>query len=246
MNATLGRNLWLSAVFIGLVGDAARAPAAVQTHHINLEENFPLEVEDAYPGAYGSWELELPFRYDRTRDGRNLYELVPEVAYGIVRNADISVAVPVRFGTADRTGSGDIEVEAFYNFNTEGLVLPAFALEGAAIVPSGRDTDGVDTRLRLIATRSISNRLDRLHANVQYEHNDAPLPGEHDHRWLFILGYSGRLGPDMLIVADIIREQERMEDEAANVVELGLRAMIAPLVVGSAAFGTGFGDESPP
>lgn len=217
-----------------------------QTFHINLEENFPIRVEDAYPSPYLEWEFEFPFRYDRTRDGKNLYELIPELAYGVVRNGDIAVAVPVRLGTADKTGSGDIELEGFYNFNNEGLILPAFALKGVAVLPTGRDSDGLDAHLLLIATKSITNRLDRLHFNVEFTNNADPLPEERDTRWAFIVGYSGRLGPDMLIVADVIREQERREDEASNIVELGLRRMVTPLAVVSAAFGAGFGDESPP
>lgn len=236
-----------AAMLVLAAGVSLGAPMAVhaQTDHINLEEGFPLEVEDAYPSPYRNWEFELPFRYNRKRNERNLFLLAPELAYGIIRNADVSVAVPVRLGSADKTGSGNIELEALYNFNNEGLIFPAFALKGVAIFPTGRDSDGVDTRFRLIATKSISNRLDRLHLNVQFENNADPLPDERDDRWTFILGYSGRLGPDMMIVADVIREQDRKDGEESNVVEVGLRRMLTPLMVLSSAVGTGFGDESP-
>lgn len=235
-----------SLVFIASVALAAAATLEAQTHHITLERGFPVRVEDAYPAAYREWELEVPLQYDRTRDGKNLYEAVPELVYGIIRNADVALSVPVRVGTADKTGSGDIELEAFYNFNNEGLSLPAFALKAGAALPTGRHSRGLDTHLLLIATRSITNHLDRLHFNIEFAHNADPRPDERDNRWAFIVGYSGRLGPDMMIVADIIREQEREEGEASNVVELGLRRMLTPLAVVSAGFGTGFGDESPP
>ncbi len=244
MNTTARHTVSLLLAVAVRAGGPAALPA--QTHHINLEEGFPLRVEDAYASPYGNWEFELPFRYDRTRDERDLFELAPEIAYGIARNADVAVAVPVLLGSADKTGSGNIELEAFYNFNTEGLILPAFALKGVAVLPTGRDSDGLDTRLLLIATRSIGNRLDRLHFNVEFENNADPRPEERDDRWTFILGYSGRMGPDMMIVADVIREQERRKDEASNVVELGLRRMLTPLIVLSTAVGAGFGDESPP
>lgn len=214
--------------------------------HISLEKGFPLQVEDAYPSPYRDWEFEISSLYDRTRDERNLFVLAPEIAYGIAPNADVAVAVPVFLGSADKTGSGDIELEAFYTFNTEGLIFPAFALKGTAIFPTGRDSHGVGSQILLIATKSISNRLDRLHFNVEFENNADPLPDERDNRWTFIIGYSGRLGPDMMIVADVVREQGRKEDEASNVIELGLRRMLTPLAVLSTAVGAGFGDESPP
>lgn len=50
----------------------------------------------------------------------------------------------------------------------------------------------------------------------------------------------------MMLVADVVREQERREDEASNVVEVDFRYTLTPLIVASSALGAGFGDESPP
>ena len=48
----------------------------------------------------------------------------------------------MRAGSADRTGSGNVRLDAFYNVNTEGLVLPAVAVSGRLEVPTVAAVNG--------------------------------------------------------------------------------------------------------
>lgn len=224
---------------------AAAGAAHAQTDHLNLEEGLPARVEDAYPTAFRNREFQAVPRYERTSDGSNQVLLLPTLELGLVRNAQLKLAVPVFVGGGDKTGSGDIRLDGLYNFNVEGLTLPAVALAARADIPSGRQRRGVDTELKLLATKSISNRLDRLHFNAIYLRAGSPDLSERRDRYALVLGYSGRLGPDMMLVADVVREQERERGAESNLIELGLRRQLSPLTVLSAGGGVGLGDESP-
>jgi hypothetical protein len=141
--------------------------------HTNLEEGLPTEVEDAYPIAYKGRELQVQARYERTAAGKNRLVLDPRLEYGFARNWQARINVPFRLGSADKTGSGDIGLEAFYNFNTESLSTPVFAVSARADLPTGKDSRGVDTQFKFIATKTLGagSRLQRLHLNLIYRHN---------------------------------------------------------------------------
>jgi len=236
------RRLALGAVLLGLV-----APATIQaqTDHFNLEEGLPTRVEDAYPTAFRNREFQVGPQYDRSNGGKDRFLLNPRLEIGPFRNAELGITVPVFLGSADKTGSGDIRVDALYNFNTESLALPALAVAARADFPTGIDRRGVDAEFKLLATRSIGNRLDRLHLNVIYMRAGNPGPGERRDRYAVILGYSGRLGPDMILVANVLRELERDKGIESNLVELGVRRQVTPLLVVALGAGAGIGDESP-
>jgi len=235
------RLVWAAAA----VSPAATPPAAAQTDHYNLEEGLPTQIEDAYPTAYRNRELQIGPQYERTDTGEDRFLLNPRLELGPLRNTQLGITVPVLLGSADQTGSGDIQVDALYNFNVEGLTWPAFSLAARADFPTGTGRRGVDTELKVLLTRSISNRLDRLHLNLVYLRAGDPGPGERRDRYAAVLGYSGRLGPDMILVADLLREQEREAGIESNILELGVRRQITPLLVLSLGVGAGIGDESP-
>lgn len=219
--------------------------AAAQTDHLNLEEGIPTQVEDAYPTAFRNREFQIGPRYERADGGGNRVQLDPRIEIGPLRNTQLAITVPVLLGSADQTGSGDIQVDALYNFNTEGLSLPALSLGAQADFPTGEGRQGVDAQFKFLATKSISNRLARLHLNVIYARAGDPSPSERRNRYRAILGYSGRFGPDMILVADAVREQLREEGANSNVVELGLRRQMTPLIVLALGIGAGIGEESP-
>jgi hypothetical protein len=163
-----------------------------------------------------------------------------------VANTEVSLQVPFLLGEASRSGSGDIEVEGLYNFNTETLYLPALALEAGGIIPTGKDSDGFDTTLKFLLTKSISKTgTDRVHLNAAWLHNAAPLEDEREHRYRLIAGYSRRIAPDWVILADFVRQTEREKDEDSNIAELGFRWQLTPLTVLSFGAGAGIGRESP-
>lgn len=225
-------------------------PAAQRTaraaDHMNLEASYPLQIEDAYPTAYRNREFLTSFRYELTREDEDRFEIAPQLAYGVLPNTELSVHVPFLMGEASRSGSGDIEVEALYNFNTETIYVPALALEVGGTIPTGKDSDGFDTTVKFLMTKSISRMgSDRVHLNAVWIHNAASLENEREHRYRLIAGYSRRIAADWVILADFIRQTEREKDEDSNILELGFRWQVTPLTVVSFGAGAGIGRESP-
>ena len=126
---TCSRGLAALAVLCAISGPARATGLS------DLEEGLPLEVRDAFAiGLYGS-ELQLQGGYERTRKDENRYILFPRLELGIVPNGQILVGAPFFLGGADDAGSGNVTAEAFYNFNMEGLVVPAVAV--AAVSTAG-------------------------------------------------------------------------------------------------------------
>lgn len=214
--------------------------------HLNLEEGLPTRIEDAYPTAFRNREVQASARFERTRDGEDRLTLEPRIELGLAPNTELRIAAPFLMGDADRTGSGDVHLSALYNFNVESLTLPAFAIEAEGVIPIGKNSRGFDTTLTFIATKSVSRTgPDRIHLNVGWHHDAGRADDEREHRYVAIVGYSRRVTADAVLVCDFVREQERERDAASNVVELGVRWQLTPLLVLSAGAGAGIGDESP-
>jgi len=236
-----------SHIFFGLATAIALAGTAYASDHTNLEPGLPLEVEDAYPTGYLNREFQLSGRYERTAQGKNQYTLDPRLEYGFARNWQARINAPFILGQGNRTGSGDVGVELFYNFNTESLKLPAFALSARANLPSGRDSSGVDTEYKFIATKSLgyAEKLQRVHLNLSYFANANHREEERANRYAAILGYSQRVGPDTVFLTDFVRQQELERGLTSNIVEVGLRRQLTPLKVVSLGLGAGIGNQSP-
>lgn len=214
--------------------------------HDNLEEDLPIHVEDAYPIGFQGREFQGVFRYEETNDGESRFRLEPRVEYGFAPNWQIAVSSPFLLGNADRQGSGDVRLKVLHNFNTETLDMPAISISGEAIMPTGKESAGLDTQLKLLVTRSVSKTgLDRVHFNLAWEHNAANAQDERGDRYIAVLGYSRRVGPQTLFLADFVREQGRKKGEHANIVEFGVRHQVHPRTVLSLGVGAGIGQESP-
>ena len=229
------------------VAACAALTSTARADHINLEPGLPLEVEDAYPTGYLNREFQLSARYERTRNGDNQYIVTPRLEYGFARNWQASINVPFTLGSGDRRGSGDVGAELFYNFNSESLKVPAFAVSVGAVAPTGRDSSGLDTSFKLIATKSLgyAEKLQRVHLNFTYFNNASPRNDERSNRYAAVAGYSQRMGPQMIFLTDYARQQEKERGVTSNLVEVGLRYQSTPLRVLSFGIGAGIGQQSP-
>lgn len=223
--------------------------AHAQTDHRNLEENLPTVVEDAIPTAYLNREFQLATYYDHGtgKDSKDLFVVDPRLEYGFARNWQALINAPFRLGSASKTGSGDLGLEAFYNFNQESLTVPAFAVSGRAILPTGTDRRGVDGQIRFLVTRTLlpARNLDRIHLNLTYRANAQPSAEERRGQFAGAFGYSRRLGPNYLLVTDYVYEQERERGVAAHLVEAGVRFQYSPLTIFTFGLGAGLNKDAP-
>jgi hypothetical protein len=214
--------------------------------HMNLDESFPLRVEDAYPLAYRDREIQVYFQYIEQLEQRYRMNLTPILEVGFPLNTQLEVEVPLIFGNTDKTGSADIRTLLFYNFNMEGVLFPAIALEAAIDIPTGKNREGVDPSFELILTKTLgSKKFRRIHVNGEYRLNTDPQGNERRHLYTLTAGYSQRMTPNSIIIFDFYRERERGESVEVNVIEAGTRTQLDPLTVLSIGGGIGVGQESP-
>lgn len=228
--------------------------AQAQSDQLNLEGGFGTRLEDAYATAYRNRELQLPVTYRRSRDGKNVVQYMPTLEIGPFRNSQFSVGVPLYSGNGERTGSGNVVVDGFYNFNTEGLFVPAMAVVGEVTLPTGLDSHGTDFSGSFILTKSLFGPagLHRLHGNAVYRRNNQPrttieggeLMTEREDRWTLLVGYSGRILPQSTLIVDFVREQLPLRGKYGSSIEAGIRRQMNPRLVLSFGGAAGLGTDA--
>jgi hypothetical protein len=156
--------------------------------------------------------------------------------------------VPFAFGSGARDeGIQDVGIEALYNFNMESRHFPAFSLSGGVAFPTASDSRGLDTELKFLATLTLGwgDLLQRIHLNLSWLRNAGAANDEREDRFKAVIGYDIRLGPDTLLLADYVWEQEVERGITSQIAEIGVRQMIHPLTAIGAGIGFGLDDDSP-
>jgi len=223
------------------------SPVVFAHDHTNLERGIPIEIEDAYPTAFENREFQGILRTRRTEEKNYEYELVPILEYGFIRNGELELAVPVRFLPGENNDSGNIELEALYNFNFEGLLLPAFSLKAGIEIPTGMNATGWAPAATLLVSKTLSRGswFHALHLNAAWLRNSDAGIDERLNRYRITLGYELRLDPNNMVLMDLQREQQKERKNESNLFEIGLRHQWNPLTVLAIGTGVGFSDESP-
>lgn len=134
------------------------APLAAQHDYHNLDRGHPIATEDAFPVEWQALEFTLPVHAER-RDGASRTVIEPEVAWGLMPNGMVGVAVPISLQHV--AGSPwSMRTFALVNVGREGGSPVAIALRG-----DGTSTSrGYLQSVGLVVTRSFG--LTRLHANA--------------------------------------------------------------------------------
>ena len=96
----------LAAVALFGVPGAVRA----QTDYRNLDDDRPTRVEDAFPADRYAFEFLLPYTYARAKGGGYVHATVPEIEYGMLRNFQLGIKLPV--ADAGPTGGTGADVLA--------------------------------------------------------------------------------------------------------------------------------------
>ena len=214
---------------------------------LNLESGLPLEVEDAYATPFLNREYQGFLRYERSQHDEDTLDVVQRLELGVWYNTELTIEAPFHFGEGEPDDYGDTAIELLYNFNQETRTMPAAALSGTLIAPSGDRSEGLDSEAELLLTKTIPGTWDlhRVHLNGGYRFNDDEQEGEREGTYHVVAGYQVRATNDLVLLADVFREQELEEDKAINMVELGARYRVTPYALLSVGGGVGFGDDSP-
>lgn len=237
-------------VLAGIVLAPAPTPAA---DHRNLEEDNPITVEDAFVIAFRSIEQQPVFRYERGGERGEVFTLEPELKWGFMKNAQVEIAAPLFIGSGDRDGSGNLKVEALYNFNLESLLVPATALRVGFEFPSGEDASGVDSTVRWIFTKGFARG--RAHLNAGFTNIGEPGPRERAYVYQMVLGADHpadfgvlpiAVGLDNLVMVDVVVQRAALDQEDPLVLaEAGLRHQVNPWMLLTFGMGLGIAGETP-
>lgn len=221
----------------GLFAAAVGAPsAAAQIDYRNLDDERPVRTEDAYPAERYAFELLAPYTFDREQGGGRTHLFAPEIEYGVLRNAQIGVKVPLATsdaGAGTDWGLAGLVVHGLYNFNTETRFLPALALRTDLGLPVGALAgDNARLTLKAIATRSWG--LTRVHVNVARtfgsESNLARV--EPPERWFYSIAADRTFFRQSLLLVGEVGASQLVRDAPTQVTgALGIRYQWAPTLV---------------
>ena len=152
-----------------------------------------------------------------------------------------------RLDRGRRDGYGDTLVELLCDINQETRSLPASAVAGTIVAPSGDHSEGVDSEVELLvhehSSRHVGSPSGAPERGVQVQCGgtdgraswNVPCP----------LGYETRASNALILLADVVRKQELDDGVEVNLAEVGGRYRLTPYAILSAAVGAGFGDDSP-
>lgn len=214
--------------------------------HDNLDPNRPVQMEDAYAIPQGEIGVESGIRFNDRREGRSRVTFQPQIIYGAFLNTQIEIQGDFFTDPRSIVGankSGDLHVGVLYNFNTETLRLPAFAVRVEADLPTGVQSRGVDAQVTGILTRSIG-RL-RIHLNAGYTAlGDArTLERQGTYRLVaavsYPIGYPRRFRETL--IADVYTRQSDLVGQPNHTgIEVGVRHQFSSRIVLDGGVGTEF------
>lgn len=163
---------WYLTAAVAVAALCPMASAVGQTDYRNLDDGRPVHTEDAYAVERYAFELLTGAALERDAGGLETTTFTAELEHGVVMNGQIGLAAPLAVVNPTGAGRGTfglagLRLHALYNFNTEGVSLPALALRTDLALPVGALAGDV-ARLTVkgIATRSWG--LTRAHANVAW------------------------------------------------------------------------------
>lgn len=214
--------------------------------HDNLDPNRPIGMEDAYAIPKGEIGLEGGVRLNDRREGRTRVTFQPQIIYGAFDNTQIEIQGDLFTEPNTLVGankSGDLHLGLLYNFNTETLNLPALAVRVETDLPTGVNSQGVDTQVTGILTRSFG-RL-RAHLNAGYTILGSPQGQERPGAYRAVAAVSYPLGyptsfRDTLIASVYTRQSDLRGQRNNTGVEVGIRHQLTSRFVVDAGLGTEF------
>lgn len=228
-------------LLLAFLGGTVR-PAAAQIDYRNLDDDRPTFIEDAYPVERFAFELLAPWRYERAGPGQSLHLFVPELAWGVLPNAQLGLKTPIagaRDGDGTSWGLAGVRAFALYNFFTEGMTYPAISLRTDLALPAG-SLGGDVTRfgLKAIATRSFGPH--RVHLNLAGSAGgDGEGPaGEPLARWSAGAAVDRTfIRESLLLVAEAYAIEHHPDEPTEVLASIGARMQLRPTLVIDAGVG---------
>lgn len=209
------------------------ADRSMAVDHNNIDANRPLNFDDADSIGFREQAIDLGAALTIPEGESVGGEFEIEYLYGFAPNTHLNIGIdPSVEEDNDETefSIGDLSVGVLHNFNREYNNTPAFALRGDVAFPTGNDSEGVDFRLRGIASKTVG-QYNRFHLNLDANFTTATEESERSFVPGVILGYSRPIGYPTnftrTFLAEVgVRGSEVEEDDALVTLGAGLRQQI--------------------
>ena len=209
------------------------ADRAVAVDHNNIDAHRPLNFDDAESIGFREQAIDLGAALT-IPEGKSVGgEFEIEYLYGFAPNTHFNIGIDPSIeeeNNETKFSIGDLSVGVLHNFNREYNNTPAFAIRGDMGFPTGRDSKGVDFRLRGIASKTVG-QYNRFHLNLDANFTTATEGEERDFVPGVILGYSRPIGYPTnftrTFLAEVgVRSSEVEDDGAVVILGVGLRQQI--------------------
>ncbi|MBI4718863.1 MAG: hypothetical protein HY763_13740 [Planctomycetes bacterium] len=186
------------------------APAAdVKAESEEREESWgidgPIGLRSADPVPPGELEIKNIFEWNTTADSDKddgaEYEL--ELEYGLVKNHELLLRLPVELGDGRIDGNADLTFGWHWRLWEEQGWLPAFAMRNFLRVPSGVDSSGVDWEWRPLITKTLVPNSLRVHVNpfLRLVNGNNEEEARHFH-WGSLFGLDWKINDSLLFITD--------------------------------------------
>ena len=232
-----------------LTAAVAFAPIMAHADPQGLSVNVPVQVEDAFPVAFGYLELQGTDRFTRdphARSGSDLLALSPTLKLGALPGLQVDLGSSYNFGNQGSANSA-AALDALYNLNNQSTYVPALAMHAYYETPYGAGHKSVRYTLRGIATKWLgpTDRSPRLHLNLTWYHLTQPSRDQRDDQLEMVLGYSQLVSRDTALVLDVVHGAKPERGANQTIVDVGLRHEISEGWAASLGAGAGIGQQSP-
>jgi len=178
-------------------------------------------MENAVPVPFRAFQLQGLFRVEESDSGGQVYRLEPELRWGVLRNAFLSLRVPFALEEGNRRRSGNAMLQGFYNLNRETSALPATAIVIGATLPTGIEAPGIGGLARGILTKTVGPA--QFNMNAQLEKFSGVSEDERKLRYTFGIGADYRINrANLLRSALFIEQAEKKSDEPQWSLQFGV------------------------
>lgn len=211
------------------------ASPTLAVDHNNIDEGHPLSFDDAESIAFEEQSFEFSVKTIFPEDQPVGGEFSIEYLNGFALNSHFGIELDGSVGGRVGTDNTDFQLDGisgsiFHNFNREYNNVPAFALKGDIAVPTGDDSQGLDFRLRGIASKTLG-QYNRFSLNLDLEMQTERESGDRAFIPGLILGYARPLGYpryfNQTFVAELgVRMSEEIDNGMIILTGVGLRRQI--------------------
>jgi hypothetical protein len=225
----------------------AASPSLAQEEGATPDTGAPFAVGDAYTEERGSFQLELEGGFERSRQGRDMFDPAPTLKYGVTDRLELSLGGSYGFGDASGANQGSLGPGVTYRLVDQSGLVPTLALTAGVSLPFGPGHGAVTTDVGAVASWATGRGPGAfgLHLGGSWVARPNPEEGERRNGYAFGVAVSHVVTSDTVLVVGYAEESQDRGERAQRLVEAGFSRDLWENVSLGVAAGAGLNDDSP-